>query len=207
MAKKRRMNLPNILTTCRMVAVIVLVVIALISWDGVLVSNFELEWLRITICGLFIVASVTDFLDGYIARKRNIVTTFGKFMDPIADKLLVNLTFVILTAWGVVPVLVTILIIARDLIVDAIRMVMVQHNVVIAASIWGKLKTICQMVCIPTVLLSLSVDSLLNTGSFFWDAGQVLCYLCAVISLFSGVDYFWKNRKTVLEGALEEYDQ
>ena len=127
-------------------------------------------------------------------------------MDPIADKLLVNSTFIILTAWGKVPLLVTLIIIARDLIVDAIRMVMVQHNVVIAASIWGKLKTICQMICIPTILLAPSLDVLLNTGKVFWVVGQVLCYVCAVVSLFSGVDYFWKNRKTVLEGALEEYD-
>lgn len=205
MAKKKRMNLPNILTVCRMAAVIVLVVIALLTWEKE-VPNFAHEWLRLTICGLFIVASVTDFLDGHIARKRNIVTTFGKFMDPIADKLLVNSTFIILTAWGVVPIIVTLLIIARDLIVDAIRMVMVQHNVVIAASIWGKLKTICQMICIPTILLSPSIDGLLGTGEFFWVVGQVMCYICAAVSLFSGVDYFWKNRKTILDGALEEYD-
>lgn len=205
MAKKKRMNLPNILTVCRMAAVIVLVVIALLTWDKD-IPNFAHEWLRLTICGLFIVASVTDFLDGHIARKRNIVTTFGKFMDPIADKLLVNSTFIILTAWGVVPIIVTLLIIARDLIVDAIRMVMVQHNVVIAASIWGKLKTICQMICIPTILLAPSIDALLGSGEFFWIIGQVMCYVCAAVSLFSGVDYFWKNRKTILDGALEEYD-
>lgn len=206
MAKKKRMNLPNILTTFRMIAVVVLVAVALISWDNVLINNFELEWLRITICALFIIASVTDFLDGYIARKRNIVTTFGKFMDPIADKLLVNSTFLILTAWGVVPLFVTIIIIARDLIVDAIRMVMVQHNVVIAASIWGKLKTVCQMICLPVVLLAPSIDVLLSSGDVFYTIGQVLCYVCAGVSLLSGVDYFWKNRKTVLDGALEEHD-
>ena len=85
MAKKKRMNLPNILTTCRMAAVIILVAIALLDFNDV--HNFAEEWIRLTVCGLFIVASVTDFLDGHIARKRNIVTTFGKFMDPIADKL------------------------------------------------------------------------------------------------------------------------
>ena len=204
MAKKNRMNLPNILTTCRMAAVIILVAIALLDFNDL--HNFAEEWIRLTVCGLFVIASVTDFLDGHIARKRNIVTTFGKFMDPIADKLLVNSTFIILTAWGVVPIFVTLIIIARDLIVDAIRMVMVQHNVVIAASIWGKLKTICQMICIPTILLAPSIDGLLGTGDFFWDIGQVLCYVCAAVSLFSGVDYFWKNRETILEGALEEYD-
>ncbi len=206
MAKKKKMNLPNILTTFRMIAVIILVAVALISWDKVLINNFELEWLRITICVLFVVASVTDFLDGHIARKRNIVTTFGKFMDPIADKLLVNSTFIILTAWGVIPLIVTIIIVARDLIVDAIRMVMVQHNVVIAASIWGKLKTICQMICLPIVLLAPTIDNLFAWGEVFYIIGQVLCYVCAIVSLMSGVDYFWKNRKTVLEGALEERD-
>ena len=107
-----KMNLPNKLTTLRMVAVIIVIAIALIPWNGIIGSGIEAwmhacilnkytNWVRITLCILFILASLTDMLDGKIARKYNLVTTYGKFMDPIADKLLVNSMFIILTFWGI----------------------------------------------------------------------------------------------------------
>ena len=106
-----KMNLPNKLTTLRMVAVLIVIAIALIPWNGIKgtgieawlyasMANKNIEWVRYTLCGLFIVASFTDMLDGKIARKHNLVTTYGKFMDPIADKLLVNSMFIILTFWS-----------------------------------------------------------------------------------------------------------
>ena len=161
-----KMNLPNKLTTLRMVAVLIVIAIALIPWNGLATggtfiqnwmyacySNKDLVWVRIVLFVIFVLASVTDFLDGNIARKNNIVTTYGKFMDPIADKLLVNSLFMILTCWGLVPLGVLLIVICRDIIVDAIRMVMCEKNVVVAANIFGKLKTVIQMIAIPFVLI------------------------------------------------------
>ena len=153
-----KMNLPNKLTTLRMLAVLVVIAIAMIPWNGIsntgdsymqnwmyaCIANKDIVWVRITLCVLFIVASLTDMLDGKIARKNNLVTTYGKFMDPIADKLLVNSMFIILTFYGLVPLGVLLVVICRDIIVDAIRMIMCEKNVVVAANIFGKLKTVVQ---------------------------------------------------------------
>ena len=195
---KKRMNVPNQITVARMISVIILIAIAIIFN-----SNKDENWVRITMAIIFVLASFSDFLDGHLARKHNIVTTFGKFMDPIADKLLVNSTFIILTAWGNMPLLITLIIIARDLIVDAIRMIMVEKKVVIAASIWGKLKTVTQMICLPVVLLAPTLNNLLDT-TLITTIGLILAIVCAFTSAFSGFDYFYQNRKVLLEGALED---
>ena len=207
-----KMNLPNKLTTLRMVAVLIVIAIALIPWNGVngegmqswLVANQAnqyIDWVRYTLCGLFIVASLTDMLDGKIARKRNLVTTYGKFMDPIADKLLVNSMFMILTFWGLVPLGVLLVIICRDIIVDAIRMIMCEKNVVVPANIFGKLKTVIQMVAIPFVLVYPVLFSDL-AASFPLDT--ILCYVAAIASFLSGVIYFMQVKDVVLEGATSE---
>ena len=140
-----KMNLPNKLTSLRMLCVIAIIVFGIIDFHHLnSFTNNELEKVfdvkRLVILILFAFGSFTDFLDGYIARKYNLVTTFGKFMDPIADKLLVNTTFIFLSVWAETPVIVTIIMIARDTIVDAIRLVMMDQQVVIAASKWEKPK-------------------------------------------------------------------
>ena len=198
MQKTKGMNLPNKLTMFRMLCVIAIIALALIPFNShVFYSNqgIEFDVKRLMILILFVIGSFSDFLDGYIARKYNLITTFGKFMDPIADKLLVNTTFIIFTALGEIPVIITIIMIARDTIVDAIRLVMMDSKVVIAASKWGKAKTATQMVALIVVLL---LNFPLNNLNF--NIGLALSYLAAVISLISGIDYFWKNRKTLLEG-------
>ena len=188
------MNLPNKITTLRMILVIFIATLLLlpIEWfdviGGINVSvNFFIAWI------LFIVASLSDFLDGYIARKYNMVTDYGKFMDPIADKLLVNTLFIILAVWGEVPAVCTVIFIARDTIVDAIRMIAVEKQKVIAASKLGKLKTVTQMVAIILVLLQID--------KFVFPVATIFVYIAALCSLISGVDYFVKNHKIVLEGA------
>jgi CDP-diacylglycerol--glycerol-3-phosphate 3-phosphatidyltransferase len=196
-----KMNLPNKLTSLRMLCVIAIIVFGIIDFSSPeLFTNNELEKVfdvkRLVILILFAFGSFTDFLDGYIARKYNLVTTFGKFMDPIADKLLVNTTFIFLSVWAEIPVIVTIIMIARDTIVDAIRLVMMDQQVVIAASKWGKAKTVTQMIALIVVLVynfPFFYITNLNLGLYF-------SYLAALISLISGIDYFWKNRKTLLEG-------
>ena len=206
-----KMNLPNKLTTLRMLAVIILIFIALIPWNGLAsggtfmqnwmyacYSNKDLMWVRIVLFIIFVLASVTDFLDGNIARKNNIVTTYGKFMDPIADKLLVNSLFIILTCWGLVPLGVLLIVICRDIIVDAIRMVMCEKNVVVAANIFGKLKTVIQMIAIPFVLV---YPLIFPNFSKVFPLEVFLCYAAAIASLLSGVIYFIQAKDVVLEGA------
>lgn len=190
-----KMNLPNKLTVIRMLAVFLIIIIALLPYQALNINVVSFIFLdttfsltRILIFVLFAFASFTDFLDGNIARKRGIVTTFGKFLDPIADKLLVNVLFIILTVWGEIPIIVTLIFIIRDTIVDAIRLIAIDKQVVIAASKLGKLKTVTQMISLIFVLL-------------FIPGKLIVVYLAGIISLISGIEYFIKNRKIVLEGA------
>ncbi|MDR0832319.1 MAG: CDP-diacylglycerol--glycerol-3-phosphate 3-phosphatidyltransferase [Bacillales bacterium] len=198
-----KMNLPNKLTTLRMLAVIVFLVLALIPYNGIAENgnflhswfmasheNFNIEWLRWTLAGIFIFASLTDYLDGYLARKNNLVTTYGKFMDPIADKLLVNSALILLTAWNIIPLGCTIIMILRDIFVDAIRMLAVSNGKVLAANVFGKVKTVLQMVGLATVF----IWPVFNL-TFPFDT--ILIYLATIASLLSGIIYFIQNRKLI----------
>ena len=185
---KKKINLPNKITLFRMVVVIAILVLALLKpgkqfGTGAFVHDYR----TLSILILFIIGSFSDFLDGHIARKNNIVTTFGKFMDPIADKLLVNTLFIILTGFGQMPWIITVIMISRDIVVDAIRMIVVEQGTVIAASKLGKLKTVTQMVALILIV------AFPLAGWLVWFA-----YLAAAASLVSGVDYFMKNRKVLL---------
>ena len=190
---KKKINLPNKITIFRMFVVIAIIILALLPQGKTFgFSDVTYDYRVISILALFIVGSISDFLDGYLARKNNLVTTFGKFMDPIADKLLVNTLFIILAIGLVngyphIHWIVPVIMIARDTIVDAIRMIVVQQGKVIAASKLGKLKTITQMIAIIALLSFPGVEWLVY-----------LAYLAALISLISGADYFIKNRKILL---------
>lgn len=185
---KKKINLPNKITIFRMLVVIAILVLALLPvgktfGNGVIVHDYR----SIGILVLFIFGSFSDFLDGYLARKNNIVTTFGKFMDPIADKLLVNTLFIILAGTGQIHWIIAVIMISRDIIVDAIRLIVVEQGTVIAASKLGKLKTVTQMIALILMLAFPGVTWLV------W-----FVYIAAVASLISGADYFIKNRKTLL---------
>ena len=204
------MNLPNKITTFRMVMVIVLILLLTIcgglNFTGpYLWGNEEtgVSLIRFIAFVLFIAASVSDFLDGYLARKLNLVTTYGKFMDPIADKLLVDslLIFYALPinqeAFGFVgktgiPLVFVVIMIARDLVVDAVRMIAMEKNIVIAASWFGKTKTVLQMVALSLVLL--------NNWPFVYlgwsvNVTNIICALAGIVSLASGIDYLVKSRE------------
>ncbi len=141
---------------------------------------------------IFIIASATDKLDGYIARSRNQITNFGKFMDPLADKLLVTCALILLVEKGIVAAWVVVVIIAREFIVSGLRTLAASQGVVIAASNWGKLKTVIQMIAIIMGLLSLVYNpEWLNITT------QVTIYLAAVITIGSGVDYFIKGKDII----------
>ena len=191
------MNLANKITVTRMFLVVAMIALLLIAPSEAL-SGYG--WAKITGGVVFAIAAFTDFLDGHIARSRNLVTTFGKFLDPIADKLLINSTFIIFASnvfpdVRVLPIIAVIMI-GRDIIVDAIRMIMVDRQVVIAASKLGKLKTVTQIVAI-LALFFLPTNVSWCVGEWY-SISACLTYLAAAVSFVSGVDYFWKNRKPLL---------
>lgn len=137
---------------------------------------------------VFLVATATDKLDGTIAKKYDMVTNFGKFMDPIADKLLVCSALICLTANGEIPVWVTVIIIAREFAVSGIRLVASDNGVTIAASWWGKSKTVSQMAMIIVILANISCLSVVQT---------VLVYASVILTVISAVDYIIKNKKAI----------
>ena len=185
---KKKINLPNKITIFRMLVVIAILILALLPQGATFgTDTIRHDYRSISILVLFIIGSLSDFLDGHLARKNNIVTTFGKFMDPIADKLLVNTLFIILTGLGKIHWIVTVIMIARDIIVDAIRLIVIEQGKVIAASKLGKLKTVTQMIAL---ILILALPGL--------EFPVYFAYVAAIASLVSGVDYFIKNKNYLL---------
>ena len=190
------MNLPNKLTLVRILLVPAAAIIYLAvpaSWAPV-VPSIGLAGRDLIVFAIFAVASFTDYLDGTIARSRNLITSFGKFADPIADKLLVN-TLLILLAWShQASVVAVLLMTARDLIVDGLRMGAAQSGEVVSAGWWGKVKTVLQMFAIALLLLHDWPFALLGI-----PAGKILLWAACAASLYSGWIYFEKLKKYVLE--------
>ncbi len=176
------MNLANKLTVLRIMLVPIFLICAMIDTTAT----------NIIALSIFIIASATDKLDGYIARSRNQITNFGKFMDPLADKLLVTCALILLVEKGIVAAWVVVVIIVREFIVSGLRTLAASQGVVIAASNWGKLKTVIQMIAIIMGLLSL----VYNPG-WLNITTQVTIYLAAVITIGSGVDYFIKGKDII----------
>lgn len=180
-----QMNLANKLTLARVVMIPVFLVV-------LLTGIFPYPMNRYLATAIFIIASATDMLDGYIARSRNMVTNFGKFMDPIADKLLVASAMIALVGMGELNSVAVIIIISREFIVSGFRLIAVECGIVIAASKWGKIKTITQMITLIYLLIGF-------TGTMAGMIGFVLVFLSVLFTIVSGVDYIWKNRD-VLKG-------
>lgn len=173
----QKMNLANKITMARFLLVPVFVV---------KISLFH-GWFADLLAGIvFIAAACTDFVDGHIARSRNMITTFGKFMDPLVDKILVTAALIALVALARIPAWVVIVILAREFAITGLRTVAVSEGVVIAASPLGKLKTACQMAAIALLLLY-TLPCLPNTVIFV--LGQILLYAALVLTLLSGWDY------------------
>lgn len=195
------MNLPNKLTTIRLVSVPLFVIIYLIPYQalGITMPTFDvlsthLSLLDLILFLIFTLSAMTDYFDGYLARKNNLVTTFGKFIDPIADKLIVNTALLLLASSNDISIVIPIIMISRDTIVDAIRLVASQKNVVLAASFLGKAKTMTQMIAICILLLNNIVFEAIGL-----PMDQIMIYLATVISVVSGLDYFMKNRQYIME--------
>ena len=187
------MNLANKLTIFRVVLVPFFVAFMLYDFT---------DYNRLIALGIFVIATITDKLDGTIARKYNMITSFGKFMDPIADKLLVSSALVCLTALGEIPAWVVIVIIAREFLISGIRIIAAEKGVAIAASGWGKGKTVAQMAMIIVMLLKLDFFSLTGqilhtTEQILYFAGQILIYLSLLLTVVSAADYLIKNKKVI----------
>lgn len=190
------MNLPNKLTLLRiaLVPVIVLVYLAIPETVGVIDQNSGLGVRDILTFLLFVGASFTDYLDGTIARKNNLITSFGKFADPIADKMLVNTLLILMVYSHNANVVAVLLMIARDLIVDGLRMLASQHGQVVSAGIYGKAKTVLQMIALAMLLLRNWPFAALGI-----PVASIFLWLATLMSLYSGYVYFMKLKKYVFE--------
>ena len=170
------MNLPNKLTLFRVILIPFFVLFMLVD-----ITAYD-KWIALAI---FIVASLTDLLDGKIARKYNLVTNFGKFMDPLADKLLVCSALICLVALAKIPAWIVIIIIAREFIISGFRLIASDNGVVIAASYWGKFKTTFQMVMICLMIADIEAISLITT---------IIMWIALILTVVSLVDYLIKNK-------------
>lgn len=170
------MNLPNKLTMFRVVLIPFFVLFMLVD-----ITQFD-KWIALAV---FIVASLTDLLDGKIARKYNLVTNFGKFMDPLADKLLVCSALICLVALSKIPAWIVIIIIAREFIISGFRLIASDNGVVIAASYWGKFKTTFQMVMICLMIADIEALSLLTA---------IVMWVALILTVVSLIDYLVKNK-------------
>lgn len=181
------MNLPNKLTMLRA---------CMIPFFIFFLLNTSISNGKYIACAIFIIASLTDWLDGYLARKYQLVTNFGKFMDPLADKLLVSSALICFVAMDSIklPAWVVIIIISREFIISGFRLIASDNGVVIAASYWGKFKTFSQM--IMSILLILHLDN-----EAFYVAEQIFIYISVILTVVSLIDYMWKNRSVLAEGS------
>ena len=170
------MNLPNKLTVLRMIMIVPFVVFMLAD-----VAGDMSKWIALA---LFVVASLTDLLDGHIARKYNLVTNFGKFMDPLADKLLVCAAMICLVETGKIPSWVVIIIISREFIISGFRLIASDNGIVIAASYWGKFKTVFQMIMIVLMIADIAAIQIVT---------QIVMWIALVLTVVSLIDYLKKN--------------
>ena len=200
------MNLPNKLTLTRILLVpVFMVFVSLTSLSGIADGSFQPTYYLIAGV-VFAAASFTDFLDGHLARKWNMVTDFGKFADPLADKLLTTVAFIYMLRDGVCSPVVLCIILAREFAVSGLRMVAAgaKDGKVIAANMWGKVKTVLQMLSIIFYFFGTSICAMTSTGSeqavrvvLVAAVSIVLCWLVAAVTAISGIKYLWDNRSFI----------
>ncbi len=196
------MNLPNKITLSRIILTIFVIVILIFPFEAtgfsmpkLFVNETIVIDIKYLMAGvLFIIASITDFLDGYLARKKGIVTDFGKMLDAIADKVLVNCILVILAATGFIHPIIPVIIIFRDTVVDSIKMIAGNQGHVVAAIKTGKWKTACMMIGIALTLFY-------NLPFELWNikVSDILLIIACVLSVVSGVQYYYMNRDAIME--------
>ena len=192
------MNLPNQLTVFRIILIPVFILLLSVpyAWQSLDVTGvmLPLNWLLAAI--VFAGASITDFLDGQIARRQHLVTNFGKFADPLADKLLVMTALIFLTGFNVVPAWMTAVIVIRELAVTGLRTLIVENNgKVLAAQMPGKIKTFSQMFAIFFLYLKDVPFTAIGL-----PIGEILLWIAVIFTIYSGIDYFWQNRVVFSDG-------
>lgn len=193
------MNLPNKLTMGRIIISIIILIMLIVPWYnlGIYFPTFTIAGkiivdLKYIIAGLlFVIASVTDFLDGHIARKENLVTDFGKVMDAIADKVLVNGLLVVLAYNNFISVAIPVIIITRDIFVDSFKMASGKKGKVVAASMMGKIKTICMMIGISLTMFYNLPFELIGI-----NIGYALIIIATILSVVSGCQYYYNTKET-----------
>lgn len=187
------MNLPNKLTLLRIIAVpFFLLILFLPEWF----KASTVPCILIAVL-LFIAACVTDTLDGRLARKRHLETDFGKFMDPIADKLLVNSALIMLSHFGELHPIITILFISREFIISGFRLIAATKGIVIAADKYGKIKTLLQMIFIPALLVDLIIPSGSALQPYFSVFWHIVAYAALILSIYSCVHYILRNKGVI----------
>lgn len=180
------MNTPNKLTVLRVLMIPFFVAFMLYE----IIPGYD-SWIAL---GIFCIASLTDFFDGYLARKHNLVTNFGKFMDPLADKLLVGAAIIALITWGKIEAWIVIVIISREFIISGFRLVASDSGIVIAAGSWGKWKTVVQMIMIIMMIA--------NLGGVFFTIEIVLKWASLILTLISLIDYVGSNLEVLTKGGM-----
>jgi CDP-diacylglycerol--glycerol-3-phosphate 3-phosphatidyltransferase len=183
-SRSETFNLPNTITLMR---------ISVVPFLFILLSNPGEFW-SLIIAILFVIASITDFFDGYIARKYHMITTMGKFLDPIADKIIVNTAMILMIPIGRIPAWIVAITIIRDLIVDVIRSIASSEGLYIQASILGKQKTVTQIIAVTALMIHYSIF-----GINAHIVGTVVLYIALFLTIYSGVDYFIKLYKSVVK--------
>ncbi|MFY4773959.1 CDP-diacylglycerol--glycerol-3-phosphate 3-phosphatidyltransferase [Metabacillus sp. RGM 3146] len=189
------MNLPNKITISRILLIPVFMVIMLADfhWGTIKAAGTVLPVSHLAGAILFIIASVTDWVDGYYARKYNLVTNLGKFLDPLADKLLVSAALIILVEFGLAPAWMVIIIISREFAVTGLRLIVAGEGEVIAANMLGKIKTWTQIIAVAALLLHNLPFEYLSI-----PFAQIFLWIAVIFTIVSGWDYFAKNKKAFL---------
>ena len=182
------MNLPNKLTILRVIMIPFFVLFLLLEGG----TNVTYRWIA---AAIFVIASFTDMLDGMIARKYGLVTNFGKFMDPLADKLLVCSALICLSSLGKLATWIVLVIIAREFIISGFRLVASDNGIVIAASYWGKFKTVSHMAMIIMLILDFQ-------NPVYYVLTQIVVWVGLALTVISLADYVWKNKQVLTQGGM-----
>ena len=186
------MNLPNKLTVSRLYMTALMVIFLSIS----------VQYANLAAFLLFVIAAATDALDGHLARTKYGVTDFGKLMDPLADKVLTSAAFVLFAQLGIIPAWFAVVIITREFMVTGLRLLVAGRGTIMPAGIWGKLKTIFQMVAIGLYLLILGLTDFQVECCVYADyLAQIVMWLALIFTAVSGIEYFWKYREEFMHGA------
>ncbi|WP_019414857.1 CDP-diacylglycerol--glycerol-3-phosphate 3-phosphatidyltransferase [Paenisporosarcina sp. TG20] len=190
------MNIPNQITVSRVIMIPIFVIFMLVDfgWGDVAILGTTLPVEHIIGAIIFIIAAVTDFIDGYYARKHNLVTNMGKFLDPLADKLLVSAALIILVELGFAPAWVVIIIISREFAVTGLRLILAEEGEVVSAKQLGKIKMWTQIVAISALLLHNIIFEM-----FSIPFASIMLYVSLFFTVWSGWDYFYSNRRVLLD--------